>query len=441
MPETSTWAPVETEPEDTVVPRQLELLGRQLAYLESASPFYRDKLRAAGIDPGWVPSSVDDLALLPFTTKQEIRDSLAAEPPFGRHAAAERSSYVQVQSTSGTTGSPSYFGLTPSDREMWSELGARCLAAGGFRTGDLVLHTWGMGKGFAGGVPVVQMVQHLGACVVPVGAEAGAHRLLTVLADLRPRTLVGTPSFVRFLGEQAPDVLGVEASTLGIEAMVVGAEPGGGIPSVRAHLQELWGATCCEVLGNSDVAPLIWGECEERSGMHFLGRDHILPELIDPVSGARLTPEVGVSGELVYTALTREAAPLLRFRSGDRVEVLGVDCPCGRTSFQLRCTGRVDDMLIVRGVNVWPSAVQDVIVSHRPHTTGAMRILVDFEGHSTNGNLRLQVERGAAAGPDLSERLARGIRSQLSFTPAIEIVEPGTIETPGAAKLKLVERV
>jgi phenylacetate-CoA ligase len=285
------------------------------------------------------------------------------------------------------------------------------------------------------------MIQHLDACVVPVGAEAGAHRLLTVLADLRPRTLVGTPSFVRYLGEQASSVLGVEAHELGVEAMVVGAEPGGGIPSVRAHLQELWGATCCEVLGTSDVAPLIWGECEDRSGMHFLARDHILPELVDPVSGERVKPAVGVSAELVYTALTREAAPLLRFRSGDRVEVLGVDCPCGRTSFKLRCTGRIDDMLIVRGVNVWPSAVQDVIVAQRPHTTGAMRILVDFEGHATNGNLRLQVERGTAAGPDLVDVLARGIRSQLAFTPAIELVEPGTLETPGAAKLRLVERV
>jgi phenylacetate-CoA ligase len=436
------WVPADDELRDAFAP-QFELLGRQLEYLREASAFYRDKLCASGIADNFVPKSPGELSLLPFTTKQEIRDSLAAEPPFGRHTAAPSESFVQVQSTSGTTGSPSYFGLTASDSETWSEMGARCLTAGGVRRGAVVMHAWGMGKGFAGGVPVVQMIQHLGACVVPVGAEAGAHRLLTIIRDLAPQAIVGTPSFLRYLGEQSHAILGVAAAALGVEVLVVGAEPGGGIPSVRAHLEELWGATCCEVLGNSDVAPLIWGECHERSGMHFLGQGHVLPELIEHQTGEPVAVRLGATGELVYTALTRQAAPLLRFRSGDCVEVLGVSCPCGRSSFKIRCTGRIDDMLIVRGVNVWPSAVHDVIVAHRPETTGSMRIIVDFEGHSTNSNLRVRVERGPSLGEDgdLAERLTRSIRSQLAFTPAIELVDTGSLETPGAAKARLVERV
>jgi phenylacetate-CoA ligase len=425
--------------------RQFAALALQLDYLERKSPFYAEKLRAAGVAPGFRPRNAEELAGLPFTNKQEVRHSLAAAPPFGLHAAADPGDFVQVQSTSGTTGSPSYFGLTPSDRDSWSEMGARCLAAAGFRAGDLVVHSWGMGKGFAGGVPVVQMIQHLGACVVPVGAEAGAARLLTVLNDLSARTLVGTPSYVRYLGEQAPSVLGCTAAELGVRAMVVGAEPGGGIPTVRAYLQELWNATSSEVLGNSDIAPLIWGECEDRSGMHFFGHGHVLPEIVDPATGDALTVEDGTTGELVYSALTRQAAPLLRFRSGDRVEITGTECRCGRASYKLRCTGRIDDMLIVRGVNVWPSAVQDVVMGFRPDTTGAMQIVVDFEGHSTSRNLRIQVERSAAvdaaeAGP-LAERLATDVRSQLAFTPAIELVDPGTLESPGAAKASLVRRV
>jgi phenylacetate-CoA ligase len=307
------------------------------------------------------------------------------------------------------------------------------------------MHGWSIGRGFAGGLPVAQMIQHLGAAVVPVGAEAGAERLLTVLRDLGPSAMVGTPSFLRFLGEQARPILSMEAADLGIERLVVGAEPGGGIPSVRRQLQELWGATCCEVLGNSDVAPLIWGECHDRSGMHFLGHGHVLPELIDPKSGDPIEFETGASGELVYTALTRQAAPLLRFRSGDRVEVLGTECECGRTSPKLRCTGRLDDMLIVRGVNVWPTAVADVVAAHRPQTTGAMRILVDFEGHSTSRNLRIQIERSSAVSPTqataLAELLAQRIRSLLMFTAVVEIVAPGALEHPGAGKVRLVERV
>jgi phenylacetate-CoA ligase len=230
-----------------------------------------------------------------------------------------------------------------------------------------------------------------------------------------------------------------------VEHLVVGGEPGGGIPSIRACLQRSWGATCTEVLGNSDIAPLIWGECLDRSGMHFCGQDLVLAELIDPVGLQHVEPMAGASGELVYTALRRDASPLLRFRSGDRVEVLGTACGCGRSSYKIRCTGRTDDMLIVRGVNVWPTAVQDIVVAHRPATTGALRILVDFEGHATNRPLRIQVERAPdldAAGCDaLASSLAAAIRSALAFTPRIEVVAPGSVEPPGAGKVRLVERI
>jgi phenylacetate-CoA ligase len=439
------WSPLEAESTEALLGRQLELLNAQLGSLMERSAFYQHKLAAAGIGSGFRVKRFEDLAELPLTLKDELRHSLERRRPLGEHLACDPAEVIQVQATSGTTGSPSYVGLTAADCDVWSELGARALRAGGLGPGDVVLHCWSLSKGFTGGVPVVKMLQHLGTRVLPIGAEAGAQRLLTVLDQQAPSGVVGTPNFLTYLGDQAAGVLGrsLEGST--VEHLVVGGEPGGGIPSIRAYLQGSWGATCTEVLGNSDMAPLIWGECLDRSGMHFCGQALVLVELIDPTSLRHVEPVPGASGEIVYTALRRDASPLLRFRSGDRVEVLGTDCGCGRASYKIRCTGRTDDMLIVRGVNVWPTAVQEIVVAHRPAATGAMRILVDFEGHATNRPLQIQVERGNGLDPAGSEALAasvtEAIRSALVFTPSVEIVEPGSVEQPGAGKVRLVERV
>lgn len=439
------WSPLELEPWDKLVPRQLEALNGQLAYLWERSEFHRRKLRSAGLSPDFKVKSWADLGELPFTTKDELRASLTEAPPLGLHVCAEHSDLVQIQATSGTTGSPSYFGLTGADRDVWSELGARCLTAGGFRPGMTVLHSWSMSKGFSGGIPVAQMLQYMRMTLLPIGAEAGAQRLITVLKEQRADAACGTPNFFQYLGDQAPEVIGQRLAELPVKHLVVGGEPGGGIAPIRTAIEEAWGATCTEVLGNSDIAPLVWGECLDRSGMHFCGHDLVLAELVDPATDEPLDIAEGVEGELIYTALKREASPVLRFRSGDRVRVLSTDCGCGRTTYKIRCVGRTDDMLIVRGVNVWPTAVQEIVVAHRPATTGAMRILVDFAGHSTTGRLRIAVERA----PDLDENgaerlrddLVKALRSALVINPVIDIVEPGVLEPPGAAKVRLVDRL
>lgn len=439
------WNQAELEPLEDGADRQLEALNRQLGYLWRASEFHRRKLGAAGLTDAFQVRSWEDLAQIPFTTKQDLRQSLSEAPPLGHHLCARHEDVVQIQATSGTTGSPSYFGMTASDRDVWSEMGARCLTAGGFRAGMTVLHSWSMSKGFSGGIPVVQMLQYLGMTLLPIGAEAGAQRLLTVLKEQRVDAACGTPNFFQYLGDQAAEVIGQPLSELPVAHVVVGGEPGGGIPPIRAAIERGWGATCTEVLGNSDIAPLVWAECLERSGMHFCGQDLVLAELVDPVTDRHLEPEVGIEGELIYTALKREASPVLRFRSGDRVRVLGTECACGRTSYKIRCVGRTDDMLIVRGVNVWPTAVQEIVVGQRPATTGAMRIVVDFEGHATNERLVIHVER--APGVDeagtlrLRDNLVKAMRSALVINPQIVIVEPGSLEPPGAAKVRLVERL
>lgn len=421
---------------------QDERLREQLDYLWERSAFYRDKLTAAGLGPGDV-RAVADLARVPMTTKQELRDSLAAAPPLGRHLAAPLADVLQVQASSGTTGSPSYVGLTRADIALWSELGARALYANGVRPGDRALHAFGMSKGFVGGVPVLQILQHLGACDIPVGADAGPERLLRVQADQRTEVILGTPYFVAYLAEQAQEVVGRPASELGVRLVVVGGEPGGGIPAVREQIAGLWGATVRETLGGTDLGCTYWGECDEADGMHFLSPDLMVAELIDPDSGAVLAPEAGTTGELVYTALGRAASPVLRFRTGDHVVVTGTSCPCGRTGFKIRCVGRTDDMLIVRGINVFPSAIKDIVMGFAPRTTGEMRIRADFTGHTTQRPLPLVVERAAGAGDEreLCEQIEARLRGALQFKARVELVPEGALGRPGVQKVALIERV
>lgn len=438
------WSWAEVLPAREARRVQDERLREQIDHLAAHSAFYRTKFDQHGIDPGRV-RTVDDLADLPFTEKQELRDSLAAAPPLGHHLAADPTEVVQIQASSGTTGSPSYVGLTAQDVLTWCELGARALYANGLRPGDRLLHAFGMSKGFVGGLPVVQILQYMGIVDIPIGAEAGVERLLRVQADLRPDAMIGTPYFLTHLAEQAPRVVGRDARELGVRSISVGGESGGGLPTVRSKLEGLWDATVREMLGGTDIACTYWGECEAAHGMHFLSPDLMIAELIDPASGERVRPVEGAQGELVYTALQRRASPLLRFRTRDQVVVTGTDCSCGRTGYKVRCVGRTDDMLIVRGINVFPSAIKDLVQGMAPATTGEMRIRADFPGHATQRPLPLVVEHAADLPEDRREALRADvesrIRSALNVKTVVELVPEGTLKRPDHVKVALVERV
>ncbi|MGW4350042.1 phenylacetate--CoA ligase family protein [Streptomyces sp. NPDC004690] len=438
------WSPIETISPAEARAVQNQRLREQIAHLAGNSAFYREKFSAHKIDASKI-GTVEDLAGLPFTEKQELRDSLADFPPLGAHVAVPDRDIVQIQASSGTTGSPSYVALTASDITTWCELGARALYANGFRPGDRLLHAFGMSKGFVGGLPVVQILQYMGIVDIPIGAEAGAERLLRVQADQRPNALIGTPYFLAHLAEQAPKIVGRAARELGVRAISVGGEPGGGLPSVRENLESLWGATAREMLGGTDIACTYWGECEAGEGMHFLSPDLMIAELIDPETGEQVAPVEGAQGELVYTALRRQASPLLRFRTRDHVVVTGTDCSCGRTGYKVRCIGRTDDMLIVRGINVFPSALKQLVLELAPLTTGEMRIRADFEGHSTQRPLPLVVEHAAGLGKErqdeLRTSLEQRIRSALNVKTVVELVPDGTLKRPDHVKVALIERV
>jgi phenylacetate-CoA ligase len=438
------FSPVEAMAPEALRTLQEDRLREQFEYLLAHSVFYQRKFGAAGLASGAV-RTLDDLRRVPFTTKQELRDSLQAAPPFGEHLAAPMADVVQMQASSGTTGSPSYVALTRQDAAMWHESSARSLYACGIRPGDLVLHGFSLSKGFVGGLPIFQALQHLGAVDIPIGADGGVERLLAAAFDLGPDAIVGTPNFLLHLAEAAQSQLGRDVRGIGVRRLVVGGEPGGGIPALRRRIEQAWGATLCELMGGTDLAVIYWAECDAQDGMHMTAPDSIHAELIDPDSGEMRPFTEGATGELVYTALQRQASPVFRFRSGDHVVVTGTTCACGRRQPKIRCFGRTDDMLIVRGVNLFPSAVQDLVEAMRPAVSGQVRLVADFDGHSTQANLKVLVERAEHEPPGLSlaalkQDIESRIRGALAVKAEVLLAPHGSIEKPGAAKLKLVLR-
>ena len=264
MDSRASWNPIETASVDECVRLENAALVSQMEYLYQNSTFYKEKLDAAGIDYRDIKER-EHLCRVPFTEKTELRSSLNHTPPLGDHMAAQLDDVIQVQATSGTTGTPSYIGLTRTDCDVWNELGARAFFSAGLRPNDAVLHAWSMSKGFTGGIPVVSMLQYLGCRVLPIGAEAGSDRILTVLKSQVASALCAAPNLAIHIAEQSDGVLGHPARDLAVQHLVVGGEPGGGIPAVRQRIESLWDASSCEVLGNSDIATLVWAECHLRS--------------------------------------------------------------------------------------------------------------------------------------------------------------------------------
>ena len=416
-----------------------DLFAEQFGYVMAHSEFYRRKFGAAARGV----STLDQLVDLPFTTKDEVRESLLARPPLGLHAAAPLEEIVQIQSSSGTTGMPTFVAATAEDLETWNSMGARVFYANGFRPHDWVMHAYAMGRGFVGGLVNVEHLQHLGCCVIPLGAEAGTERLLRAIDHLQPVAMCGTPSMVSHLGAATPGVLGKPASELSVRKISVGGEPGAGEPAIRAQMEALWDADVRDMMGGADFGSTYWAECDEKEGMHLCSQGALHVEIIDPETLESLCIEEGTTGELVYTTLARRATPLIRYRMGDLVTVTAMGCVCGRTGYRIKTHGRTDDMLIVRGVNVFPAAIKEVVVGMRPRTTGYLKIDLDFPGHSTPDPLKLRVEvagedTGAFAG--LATEVEESINSVLSVRTVVSLVPDGAIERPGTQKEKLVER-
>lgn len=404
----TTWARYFDERIETMPPawtRRLEeeRLAEQVSRCYERSPFYRRKLEDAGIRPEQV-ERLEDLAGLPFTTKEELRASQEESAPFGDYVCVDGIEIVRVHLSSGTTGKPLVMPYTERDVATSAEVGARAFWAAGVRPDDTVLHCLSYSF-YTGGISDHAALEATGAAMIPVGLGQST-RLLELWRDLRPTALFSTITYPLHLAETAAE-RGLDPRSLGLAKLVVTGEPGGQIAATRRRLEELWGAQVGDTYGLSEIWGTLAGECEERDGLHFSGQDAALVELIEPESGKSIPVEEGARGELVFTHLYREAAPLIRFRSRDVAQVLGVECPCGRTGFRFRVVGRSDDMFRVRGVNVFPSAVEELM-----REQGVDRFAIVLDSFPVEPPVRILVEgvRGR------ERELAQAVRARLDFT-------------------------
>ena len=409
----------------------------QLAYLFDRSVFYRERLVAAGVDSHQAAGGLADVAQLPLTEKSEIRATCTPENPIGAHLCATPSEIVRIYSTSGTTGAPSYIPLTAGDLDNWVTGSSRSYAASGITAGQRIVTTYNAGPFVAGAA--LAAFDRIGVCHIPVGT-GNTERLMQAVAALRPEAAVFTPSYAAYLIEWAAE-RNLDLRGSSVERVLVAGEPGGGEPAFRTQLEAGWGARVTEAMGIGDIGVSLWGECEERDGMHLGARGFVHAEMIDPDTGVALELEDGVTGELVLTHLQHRAAPLLRFRTRDHVLVRASPCPCGRTGPRMRCIGRTDDMLIVRGVNVFPAAVREVVSAFAPEVSGHILLRPQAPGVKQEPPLPVSVElaRGTQLDDALAEAIRDRLRNVLVVQMRVDLVEWGSLQR-SEYKSKLVER-
>jgi len=395
---------------------QLDRLRTTLRSAWNHVPWHRERMQAAGLHPDDL-RELADLQRLPFTVKTDLRDHY----PFGLFTRPV-SSLARIHASSGTTGKPTVVGYTTGDLDRWADLMARSMHSAGARAGDLVHNAYGYGL-FTGGLGAHDGATRLGCPVVPVSG-GGTERQIALIMDFHPRVLCATPSYALAMAEVA-EQMGVDLRQSGLAVGMFGAEPWSA--AMREEIEARIGLRAVDVYGLSEImGPGVACECECRAGLHGW-EDHFLFEVIDRETGKPL-PD-GEAGELVITTLTKEALPMLRYRTRDVTRVTRERCDCGRTHVRiLRVTGRSDDMLIIRGVNVYPSQIEAVLVG-RPGLAPHYLLVVSRQGHLDH--LRIEVE----AQPDISEdrypALAADaihhIKSIIGVSAEIAVLAPGSV--------------
>jgi phenylacetate-CoA ligase len=348
-----------------------------------------------------------------------------------------RGEIVRIYSTSGTTGTPSYIPLTVSDLENWVTGSSRSYGASGVAAGQRIVTTYNAGPFVAGAA--LGAFERLGLSHIPVGA-GNTERLIRAVELLAPEAVTLTPSYAAHVAEWA-EGRGFDLRGASVQRVLVAGEPGGGEPAFRARLEDSWGARVTEAMGVGDIGPSLFGECEEQQGMHVGARGFVHIELIDEESLAAIELTDGATGELVLTHLCQRAAPLLRFRTHDHVQLSMSPCKCGRTSPRLRCLGRTDDMLIVRGVNVFPAAIRDVVTRFAPDVSGYIQVRPATSGVKQEPPLPVTVElaRGAGENSSLADAISDRLREVLFVRTSIDLVPWGTLKRTDY-KSKLIER-
>jgi phenylacetate-CoA ligase len=410
---------------------QVERLRAGVERMSRAVPFYAKRLSDAG---SAAPiRSLDDLRRLPFTTKHDLRDHY----PFGLLAAPMKD-VIRLHASSGTTGKPTVVAYTRNDMNLWSDVMARTYAAAGVTDDDVIHNAYGYGL-FTGGLGFHYGAERLGATVIPVSG-GNTKRQLMLMRDFGSTVLCCTPSYSLLIAEIAKDE-GLDLLSLSLRVGIFGAEPWS--ERMREEIESRLGLVALNVYGLSEViGPGVAMECTEKNGMHIF-EDHFIPEIIDPDTGERL-PD-GDLGELVFTCVTKEALPLLRYRTRDRTRLIREKCRCGRTTVRMdRIVGRTDDMIIVRGVNVFPSQIEAVLLQAgdvAPH----YQIVVDRSAdYMDELDVLVEAPVEAYGNPDalvqLEKRLSYAMQSALGITCLVKLVGPREIERSEGKAVRVVDK-
>ncbi len=423
----------ETLPREALEAIQLRRLQSVAERVFATVPFYRKKFADSGVKPSDI-QSLSDLRRLPFTTKQDLRDNY----PFGMFA-VPMDNVVRIHASSGTTGKPTVVGYTARDIATWSELMARSLSAGGATRDDIIHNAYGYGL-FTGGLGVHYGAERLGASVIPISG-GNTRRQIMIMKDFGPTILTCTPSYALHLAEAAAE-MNVDFESLKFKSGIFGAEPWS--ERMREEIEKKLYLTALDIYGLSEViGPGVAIEClEGKKGLHIF-EDHFIAEIINPDTGEVLPP--GERGELVFTTITKEAFPIIRYRTRDITSLNYEPCKCGRTMVRMnRVSGRTDDMLIIRGVNVFPSQIESVLMEMgevSPH----YQLVVDREGTLDTLTVMVEVDEKSFSDEvktlqNLEARITKNIRETLAVAVKVKLVEPKTIARSEGKAQRVIDK-
>ena len=423
----------ETLPREALEAIQLKRLQALAEKAYATVAFYKKAFDEKGVKPDDI-KSLEDLHKLPFTMKQDLRDNY----PFGMFA-TPMENVVRIHASSGTTGKPTVVGYTRRDINTWSELMARTLAAAGAHKGDIVHNAYGYGL-FTGGLGFHYGAERLGASVIPVSG-GNTKRQILLMKDFGPTVLTCTPSYALHLADVAAEE-GVDFKSLAFRVGVCGAEPW--TENIRKEIENRLGIDAVDIYGLSEIiGPGVSVECvEAKNGLHVF-EDHFIPEIIDPTTGEPLP--YGETGELVFTTLTKEAFPLIRYRTRDLSVLHREPCKCGRNLVRMgRITGRSDDMLIIRGVNVFPSQIESVLMAREdvaPHYV----LIVDRQEHMDTLEVHVEIDEGVFSDAmkdlqNMEKDIQKDIKDLLGVSCKVRLVEPKTIQRSQGKAQRVIDK-
>jgi phenylacetate-CoA ligase len=424
---------IETLSREKIEEYQTAQLNEYLEYAYNNAPFYKEHFDANGVKPQDF-KVLSDITKFPFINKKIIRDRQVAKPLLGDIAAVSEEEVVFVSASSGSTGVPTLSPFTKKDFDEFQDVESRLFWSAGMRPKDRYVHALNFTL-FVGGPDVIG-AQNLGALCIWAGTIP-SERLLFILKEFQPTVIWTTPSYAWYLGETAKKHGIDPAKDLAINRIIVAGEPGGSIEATREAIESLWDAKLYDFYGISDIFGACAGMCEERSGLH-IAEDHMLVEVIDPVT-LEPVPD-GERGEMVLTTLRKQGRPMIRFRTGDIITLDKTPCACGRTSARINVVGRLDDMFIVHGVNVFPSDIE-YIVRNIPELSGEYRIQVINEDYTTKFIVEAEIAADASVDEAaLSDHVASSIKTRVGVRPKkVEILKEGELPRSTHKAKRLVD--